>query len=113
MNEKNKYRLETNHQLGAKNFIKSCNMKRRNGLALFKSGHKRSYLNDVVNKLAGCELQKKQNVSPLNNQIKAAKQLAILLLAFIITWLPYFITFIVIAFCPKCVTTEFMSITIH
>lgn len=39
----------------------------------------------------------------LKQQIKAAKQLGILLLAFLVTWLPYSIVFIVVAFCPQCV----------
>ncbi|CAF0714980.1 unnamed protein product [Brachionus calyciflorus] len=48
----------------------------------------------------------------LKQQIKAAKQLGILILAFLITWMPYFITFIVVAFCSDCVSDNLSSLTL-
>ncbi len=46
-----------------------------------------------------CECKKE----PLKKQIKAAKQLGILLGAFLIAWLPYFVIFTVVAFCNNCI----------
>jgi hypothetical protein len=48
----------------------------------------------------------------LKHQRRAAKKLGILVLAFLITWMPYSITFIVIAFCPECISTNLYSTTI-
>ncbi|RNA05878.1 histamine H1 receptor, partial [Brachionus plicatilis] len=48
----------------------------------------------------------------LKQQIKAAKQLGILILAFLITWMPYFITFIVVAFCSDCISDNLSAITL-
>lgn len=48
----------------------------------------------------------------LKQQIKAAKQLGILILAFLITWMPYFITFIVVAFCSDCVSDNLSAVTL-
>lgn len=48
----------------------------------------------------------------LKQQIKAAKQLGILLLAFLITWMPYSITFIVVAFCSNCVSENVSTATL-
>jgi hypothetical protein len=107
-NEITKNVSKTNYRFGAK----FCNTKRRNGMILFETGNDDIKFKKAEKKLANCVIQEKQHVFPLNNQIKAAKQLAILLLAFIITWLPYFVSFMVIAFCSKCVPTEFMTITI-
>ena len=48
----------------------------------------------------------------LKQQIKAAKQLGILILAFLITWMPYFITFIVVAFCSDCISDNLSAVTL-
>ena len=48
----------------------------------------------------------------LKQQRRAAKKLGILVLAFLITWMPYSITFMVIAFCPECISTNLYSTTI-
>jgi hypothetical protein len=48
----------------------------------------------------------------LQKQIKAAKQLGILLAAFLITWLPYSICFMVVAFCNHCVSDYAYTTTV-
>lgn len=48
----------------------------------------------------------------LKQQIKAAKQLGILIFAFLITWMPYFVTFIVVAFCSDCISDNLSTITL-
>jgi hypothetical protein len=48
----------------------------------------------------------------LKQQRRAAKKLGILVLAFLITWMPYSIAFIVIAFCPECISINLYSTTI-
>ena len=48
----------------------------------------------------------------LKKQMKAAKQLGILLVAFLVLWLPYFIIFIVVAFCSECVPEYLNNISV-
>jgi histamine receptor H1 len=50
--------------------------------------------------------------SRLKQQIKAAQQLGILLAAFLLTWLPYFVIFIVVAFCANCVSDNITVLTV-
>lgn len=101
-----------------KHLKKSYNSRRRNGLTLNENSKKKENVTIIKHKSVICVAEKRQNFNnrchqsiPLNSQIKAARQLAILLSAFIITWLPYFVSFMVIALCPRCVPVEFMTIT--
>ena len=56
---------------------------------------------------------KKMNLSiRLTQQIKAAKQLGVLLAAFILAWIPYFVIFIVVAFCSDCVSDSVFLLTV-
>ena len=49
-------------------------------------------------------LVKQDSVSPgLKHQIRAARQLGFLLLAFLSFWMPYFFIFLVVAFCSDCI----------
>lgn len=50
--------------------------------------------------------------SRLKQQIKAAQQLGILLAAFLLTWMPYFVIFIVVAFCANCVSDNVTVLTV-
>jgi len=42
--------------------------------------------------------------SSLHKELKAARQLGMLVGVFTIPWLPYFILFLVVAWCPYCVS---------
>ena len=43
---------------------------------------------------------------------KAARQLGVIMCAFIVCWLPYFIVFMVVAVCPDCVSDTLFKITL-
>jgi len=47
--------------------------------------------------------------SALRKEIKAAKQLGVILGAFTVCFLPYFVCFTVVAFCPSCVSAQLMT----
>uniref|UniRef100_A0A1I8G1H7 G_PROTEIN_RECEP_F1_2 domain-containing protein n=1 Tax=Macrostomum lignano TaxID=282301 RepID=A0A1I8G1H7_9PLAT len=44
----------------------------------------------------------------LKKEIKAAKQLGVIMGAFTACFMPYFVIFVVVAFCPDCVSSELM-----
>lgn len=48
----------------------------------------------------------------IHKEYKAAKQLGFIISAFFLCWIPYFITFMVMAFCRECVHHEFHMFTI-
>uniref|UniRef100_F6XK97 Histamine H1 receptor n=2 Tax=Ornithorhynchus anatinus TaxID=9258 RepID=F6XK97_ORNAN len=48
----------------------------------------------------------------MNRERKAAKQLGFIMAAFIICWIPYFVFFMVIAFCTDCCNENFHMFTI-
>ncbi|CAF3997031.1 unnamed protein product, partial [Rotaria sp. Silwood1] len=48
----------------------------------------------------------------LKKELKAARQLGLLVGVFTITWLPYFILFLVIAWCHYCVSDTIFTISI-
>lgn len=43
---------------------------------------------------------------------KAARQLGVIMCAFIVCWLPYFIVFMVVAVCPDCIADTLFKITL-
>lgn len=47
--------------------------------------------------------------SSLTREIKAARQLGVIMGAFTLCFLPYFTLFLVVAFCDSCVDTELMT----
>ncbi|XP_069142527.1 histamine H1 receptor-like [Argopecten irradians] len=47
--------------------------------------------------------------SSLKKEIKAARQLGVIMGAFTLCFLPYFILFLVIAFCPNCIHPDLMT----
>ena len=50
--------------------------------------------------------------SSLQKELKAARQLGMLVGAFTVTWLPYFILFLVVAWCQQCVSDRIFTIFI-
>lgn len=56
----------------------------------------------------------KQNIQGLhmNRERKAAKQLGFIMAAFMLCWIPYFVLFMVIAFCQDCFNHNFHMFTI-
>ncbi|CAH1783886.1 unnamed protein product [Owenia fusiformis] len=55
-----------------------------------------------------CNKKKKQS-SALTREIKAARQLGVIMGAFTICFLPYFICFLVVAFCFNCISDDLMT----
>jgi len=45
-------------------------------------------------------------------ELKAARQLGVIMCAFMICWLPYFIVFLVVAVCPKCTGDSLNNVTL-
>jgi len=52
--------------------------------------------------------RQKQNRPSLSSDVKAAKQLGVIMGAFCICFLPYFVCFVVVAFCQQCVSDRLM-----
>ncbi|XP_015234626.1 PREDICTED: histamine H1 receptor [Cyprinodon variegatus] len=48
----------------------------------------------------------------IHKEHKAAKQLGFIIAAFLLCWIPYFIVFMVMAFCPECVHDDLHMFTI-
>lgn len=96
-------------------FRKSFIGDRRNGVIRYNFLRKmsRNFLNRQNSKPLSPTMPKpiKHSIR-LSQQIKAAKQLGILLLAFLCTWMPYFVIFIVVAFCPECIPENIYLLTV-
>lgn len=58
--------------------------------------------------------QSRQRIQSLriHKEHKAAKQLGFIIAAFLLCWIPYFIAFMVMAFCPECVHHDLHMFTI-
>ena len=86
---------------------------RKRGLSELSSGGESSEVKrSLVQRLFFRGYKKKSFSLRLKQQIKAAKQLGLLLSAFLATWMPYFIIFIVVAFCHDCVSENVSTLTV-
>ena len=69
--------------------------------------------NSLMRRLRKTIRHRQQRInSSLQKEIKAAKQLGVIMSAFTVCFLPYFVCFMVVAFCESCVPTELtMAVT--
>ena len=86
---------------------------KNNGFNLDKSSsHVEFALKKRTQNLRKSLRTRKRNIRPsaaLSKEIKAARQLGVIMGAFTVCFLPYFILFLVVAFCIGCVSTDLMT----
>uniref|UniRef100_A0A8D0G3K1 Histamine H1 receptor n=1 Tax=Sphenodon punctatus TaxID=8508 RepID=A0A8D0G3K1_SPHPU len=70
-----------------------------------------SYLRSTWQRLCSHSKQRMQGMH-VNRERKAAKQLGCIMAAFMLCWIPYFVLFMVIAFCESCYNRHFHMFTI-
>lgn len=108
------YNATNNTRLNRQSSNSSANANKRQKLSSINSESNTCNTNDDLHfdKTQSQSENKKLLYERLSKQIKAARQLGILLGAFLITWMPYFVVFIVVAFCPTCVSDNIYTVTI-